>query len=76
MGRWVTKGVILVGLLALNGCNKTYTPADFMKDDALRSKTLTQCAQQNDQLSKNCLNAQEAKRKIDFEKQTGRTDIK
>lgn len=76
MERWWSNGFLAMGLLALSGCNKAYTPADFMKDDVLRNKILTQCTQQNDQQSKNCLNALEAKRKIDFEKQTGKTDIK
>lgn len=76
MSRWTNTGALVVGILTLSGCNKTYTPADLMKDTALRNEILMQCAQQNDQQSKNCLNAQEAKKKIDFQKQTGKTDIK
>ena len=76
MGRWVNRGLVVVGLLALSGCNKAYTPADFMKDAALRNRMLKQCAQQHDLQSKNCQNAQEAQKKIDFERQTGKTDIK
>ncbi|WP_241585889.1 EexN family lipoprotein [Rosenbergiella epipactidis] len=68
--------LVVVGVLALSGCDKAYTPADFMKDAALRNKILTQCTQQHDQQSKNCQNAQEAQKKVDFEKQTGKTDIK
>jgi len=75
MSRWTNAGALVVGILTLSGCNKTYTPSDFMKDTDLRNKILMQCAQQNDQQSKNCLNAQEAKKKIDFQKQTGKTDI-
>jgi len=75
MGRWVKRSLVVVGVLALSGCNKTYTPADFMKDATLRNRILTQCTEQHDLQSKNCLNAQEAQKKVDFEKQTGKTDM-
>lgn len=76
MGQCGKRVLVVVGVLTLSGCDKAYTPADFMKDADLRNKILTQCTQQQDQQSKNCQNAQEAQKKVDFEKQTGKTDIK
>lgn len=76
MGGYGYKTVLACGLLVLSGCKKSYTPSDFMKNDALRSRVLKQCSQPTQAQSKNCQNAYEAQRKIDFAKKTGRTDIK
>ena len=75
MGRYGFKAIWIVVLIVLSGCDKSYTPADFMKDESLRSRVLAQCTQQGDNQLKNCQNALEAQKKIDFEKKTGKTEI-
>ncbi|WP_241623103.1 EexN family lipoprotein [Rosenbergiella australiborealis] len=69
-------GFIIILFLALSGCNKIYTPADFMKDDSLRNSTLARCEQQSGEHDKNCQNAYNAQNKIDFEKETGKAELK
>lgn len=64
--------IMLIAIFSLTGCDKHYTPADFIKDPVLREKVLRECDQHPVSNTKNCQNARSAQQKIFYAEQQGK----
>ncbi len=71
----LTIPLILCTITLLSGCDKIYTPADFMKDSTLRNGYAQQCEKSSQIQSKNCQNLRLAQQKIQFATQQGKTEF-